>query len=288
MAARVMLLILVVGVFIALWAGDRHSDCECKPAHTEQPVEAPKPKHHTHQFGLDEDVLSAAIDAAEVGANLAETDTLTSLETEIPTIWNIIFDWCERHAAGPEKRAVAVATTIATPVMKLDRIPLPGGITPGDYRIVCSDGNVCRMQITEDELRRRDMPVDASPKSFYHLHDGRCRWYYIRMETENVQLTNNDDKRSPVIAAKPAVVAPKPRPNGFPPGWWSQPLPTQPLSTARQWIADGAVRTQDGIAAATTTILRGWQEMTSASMQALRQAAGMPPRLSAEPGSTRR
>lgn len=61
-------------------------------------------------------------------------------------------------------------------------VPLPGAIVPGEYRLVRSDGFTRLIVITPEELAERGFAETASPRPMYVLHDGRLRWYFIRIQ----------------------------------------------------------------------------------------------------------
>jgi len=75
-------------------------------------------------------------------------------------------------------------------------MPLPGGITPGEYRVVRSDGRVLELRLTAAELFRRGIPQSEPSRSHYLLHDGRIRWYFIRVETAKTEIVN---RPAPVV-----------------------------------------------------------------------------------------
>lgn len=63
-------------------------------------------------------------------------------------------------------------------------IPLPLGITPGEYRVVSSQGTVDSHTVTLPEIRRQGMKPGREARDFYLLDNVESRVYFIRVDSK--------------------------------------------------------------------------------------------------------
>ena len=192
MAARVVLLILAVGAFVAIWSSDRRN------------VNSPR----TDAVATFQDADGALQPPGIVLTDAGQRDSAGPDRTEID----------EREVAVSRPLPMVPKSRSLQPVSTKDAteshsgIPLPGGITPGRFRVVRSDGRVLRIRLSLTELLGRGIPQTEPPRSLYLLHDGKIRWYFIRVESGKTTVTATTlspqtDRQTPVAA----VVASKPR-----------------------------------------------------------------------------
>ena len=201
MAARAMLLILAVGLFMAIWSGDHNRP---KPESADPPVAARKPwdecaitnRPSPPDESADDGESSFGI-FAWWGEIRQPPDTVRASDSHESAVEDS--DWVAAH--GP--------------------FPLPGRIATGDYRVVCSDGQVWHLNLSESDLQERGIPGDTAPRPSYEVSIGRLRWYFIR-----VTLPGNSEPPALVKDAAP-VAAPKPQ------AFEEQ----KPASSSTNWVA---------------------------------------------------
>lgn len=193
MAARVMLLILAVGAFVAIWSSDHRN------------VNSPR----TDAAATFQDADGALQPPGIVLTDAGQRDSAGPDRTEID----------EREVVVSRSLPMVPKSRSLQPVSTEDAIdshsgiPLPGGITPGRFRVVRSDGRVLRIRLSLTDLLGRGIPQTAPPRSLYLLHDGKIRWYFIRVESEKTTvaagtISPQPDWKTPVAA----VIASKPMP----------------------------------------------------------------------------
>jgi len=203
MVARLTLLLLAVGLFVAIWSADRPAGSTARDAAGNQTADSKMSKKPRWGDAVRNPVrtdVSSQSPLPPVEASRPRHETAQSTEVSIQR--NADRSLTSITAAGSD------ATTTSNTVESTDRIPLPGGIIPGEYRVVRSDGRVLRLRLSSSELCRRRMSKAESPKDVYLLHDGRVRWYFIRVQPPSETVIarkpdGGDDAHSPAVARKP-------------------------------------------------------------------------------------
>jgi hypothetical protein len=244
MAARVMLLLLAVGVFVAIWSGDRRAEVRPATPFAQTALQSPKAE------GV------AVAERSRPRPMVASRERTPGRDRERTPGFPKIPGSCETPATAVSHAAV----------------PLPGGITPGEYRIVRSDGRVLELRLTPAELARRGIPRTEQPRSFYLLHDGRIRWYFIRVETARTQIVNR--------AGNPRIARDTLR------SWWSRVRQVETPMIGQLRSAWDALRT--GALQAIAESARCSRNAFAVAIERLREAAVRMRRVAAEPRPTRR
>lgn len=243
-----MLLLLAVALFVALWAGDHRG-----------PVSQPDERHpRSGLLGRD------------VGPPGNERTPPVHKRRQAPAV-------AQKPANSPGE-----FSTVVVPDSLPGRLPLPGGIVPGEYRVVRSDGRTFHLRLSRRELLRRGLPEMRTVREMYLLHDGRVRWYFIRVTDQPLHVTRTPGARgAPSIVRSPARARKPPRAvrrrdvlretSRFP-------------DELLHWlhVASGAVRDFPG------RTMRAWWRMSHSSARRLRSFARQAMRFSDQTGATRR
>lgn len=213
MPARVMLLVLTVGLFVAIWSSDRGRVGKT-PA---RQAVAHRPDADPRDVTASRRRRRTPIAAPRPGPQRLAAHSTPLTPRPKPAVSPRSGVETGHGVVNPP--AAAHSTTASTSEVSARQIPLPGGLTPGEYRVVRSDGQVMRLRLTSAELARRGLSVPKRPVEFRMLHDGRLRWYFVRISSRGalpagfdaVRATNETLK--PVVARKPSrrpVVAGRP------------------------------------------------------------------------------
>lgn len=222
MPARVMLLVLTVGLFIAIWssdrgrvgtkpAGDAVAKNESRRNHARRktrPASSTRPQRHaarTTPLTPRPKPVVSPLPRKEAGRGVVNS-RLVARSYVVGTSLRQLLKFVERGL--PRVMPVAPATTASTTEESARRFPLPGGLTPGVYRVVRSDGRVWRMRLTAAELSRRGFAKPKRVADMKMLHDGTHRWYFIRVASAKIPgnfVQRTKSNRPPVVAQRPML-----------------------------------------------------------------------------------
>ncbi|MFQ5731789.1 MAG: hypothetical protein ACE5KM_07530 [Planctomycetaceae bacterium] len=187
MAARAMLLMLAVGGFMTVWSEDRDRT-------------------------NDPRATSPAISRAASGTRRKTTDAARSTTTCMAAVSNRL---CEPVAAPRPVDSQPANSRTDPPTddggacwfTACQQFPLPVEITPGEFRVVCSDGQVWRLMLTARHLRERGMDPAGTPRDLHEVSDGTLRWYFIRIGVPlDATLTQAAADLRPVAARRPSTM----------------------------------------------------------------------------------
>lgn len=223
MPARVMLLVLTVGLFIAIWSSDR-GRVGTKPAgdavaknrsrrnhvrRKTRPASSTPPQQHaarTTPLTPRPKPVVSPLPRDKAGRGVVNSRLVARMKM-VGTSLRQLLKFAERGL--PRVTPVASATTASTSEESARRFPLPGGLTPGVYRVVRSDGRVWRMRLTAAELARRGFVKPKAIADMRMLHDGTHRWYFIRVASAKIPgiyVRRTKSMRSPVVARRPVWI----------------------------------------------------------------------------------
>jgi hypothetical protein len=189
-----MLLLLAVGVFVAIWSGDRR-----RPGWVRGDASIPGRRANVLPSTVSTPMaLQGAIVKGEPVAEARRPHPMVAAVRRPSKAVAVLGNQAD-GPGRPSYRLVLDSTGTVnipeSPTHNAD-VPLPGGITPGEYRVVRSDGRVLELRLTLAELSRRGIPQIEPPRSLYLLHDGRIRWYFIRVETAKTEIVHRPAARA--------------------------------------------------------------------------------------------
>lgn len=195
MAVRAVLLILVVGVFMTIWSEDHNRPEPQRAGKTLQPS---RTHTSTRKAGPTQPALEPVAGARQA----------VSVEPAVPGV--------EALRPAESGRQVGQAFQPAESGRR-ECLPhvLPFTIVPGEYRVVCSDGRVWTLMLTDDDLRANGIPrAPDAPLDVYEFCEGPLRWYFIR-----IQMPRPGSNPPQFAADRAPVAAPRPEPAGDSPDW---------------------------------------------------------------------
>ena len=152
MNARLLLLVLITGLFMAAWDGDQAAMQAALARHEQRIADARLARK-----------MEAASDVVTAWAPITDTELATEL-TESLTLA------AKQQDDATTAEPVAQAEEIAEP-----SVPLPPGIAAGNYQAVNqTDGSSVRLTVEQDGSQ--------TPRDFYTVDDEQGdRWYIIRI-----------------------------------------------------------------------------------------------------------
>ena len=161
-----MLLLSMIVLFVAAWAGDRPTGGSRRPA-------AFSRLSHRHDS-------FAEVAAFESGA---EADAVESGCCGID----------DAHAV--ERRDEVIAVSFDALVCGM--IPLPEDLAPGEYHVAGTDGSLYVLKITAAELKALGRTRWSARRELYTAEDGDRRWYYVSLDLESGDRHVLQDEVSP-------------------------------------------------------------------------------------------
>ena len=211
MPVRVMLLLLATAMFIAIWSGDKH-----EPAATTVLSEKEQPccQSTARQSTKISNSLTASLSEKIFSLREFWNDMQLSLnqfaervrshlvrKIEKPSQWQSWWAWLDEGTLLTDERSVAVAARKPSHVRQTSEklpidhrqpaernIPLPRDLTPGEFRIVNSDGLSHRLSFSPAELAAHGIPAVVPPRNLYVFKENGVRWYFIRIEKNVLPL----------------------------------------------------------------------------------------------------
>ena len=160
---RFILLLSMIALFVAAWAGDRPSSGSRRPA-----AFAALPRRFAE---------TAIVDAGP------EADAAVSGCCRIN----------DAHAVERTEEVVAVSFD----ALICGMIPLPEDLAPGEYHIAGADGSLHSLKITVAELKALGRTRWSARRELYTAEDGARRWYYVSLDRESGDRHVLQDEVSP-------------------------------------------------------------------------------------------
>ncbi|MGH7201655.1 MAG: hypothetical protein ACREJB_13685 [Planctomycetaceae bacterium] len=175
---RILLLILMVALFVAIWSNDRPAALQGH-AETQWATSPSQPDGSARRAGL------CPVEAA------AQTAPVVVLPTG------------SEPAATPPQQAMMVKPIVGLPLRRAD-VPLPNDLPAGEYRVVSSEGRVWTLAVPAAASREsRPMPELCTLTA-----DG-VRWYFIRLENTEPVVPAPPQDAHPLTALLPEWNCPR-------------------------------------------------------------------------------
>lgn len=147
---RLMLLLLVTGLFVQVWSEDSRQAAERRVA-----------RLSTHQPRVVVQRLPDQLPQPRYNLIAHSPTGATQTESLLPKAWRLRNCPC----------------------------PVPTHVTAGTYRVVDNVGQVGLLDVTNEELAFLGLPTDVTPLDLYSQASGTSQWFFIRLRSATTDAT---------------------------------------------------------------------------------------------------
>lgn len=196
MPARIMLLLITIGVFVAAWSSDEHRPTG--QPHSQPGFQLP-PEHQANERKSQTMHIPGS-------SNLSVVERLTRGYRAWRSQWDDTIARINRESSWTAIEDDAPPVAAAKPASLLPEeptttgidatIPLPVDLAPGEYRIVNHLGEVRRRRFSPSELAARGIPFVVPRQNLYSVQASQSRWYFIRIDQPERLVRRNSSLES--------------------------------------------------------------------------------------------
>ena len=205
MALRGLLLLVTIGVFIALWQGDRTNQARMLARHDVSIFDDSLPSCGYVESWRGLETTLPVRTCSAPGRSLTRFAPLHESRWFEPCVAGDLapFEPASREAA----RELETIPLDEREMFVACEPPLPAGITPGEYRVVGSRGEMFPLELTSEEIAYHGLASGGAARDLYEVEQEHCRWYFIRVERSgSATVAAEEPGGLPAVAERPASI----------------------------------------------------------------------------------